>query len=470
MLFLLYFSPVSYQGDTLWHIRAGQEMLKNKAVLRNDVFSWTAPGIPWTAHSWLYDVAAAALYNASGFNGLWLVTLLLGLAYGMAVFFMTRNAPVLWPLFATLSMLVIRVVWCIRPHTVALVMFASVLVALSEGWLKKAGGKELLLTAVWFALWANVHSSVTAGLLVAAVYALYGMASGKHFIAGLVGMLATPQFLGIFPYSWRASSSPEIVNRINEWLSPNFHEAWNLVAIVSALVVLSLANGAWRPLEIPGKKFRVKVPPLGFVLASLGILLYLKSVRHISMLVLLMAAAVRALPDEKGSGDGERRAWLRLIAAGALLAAVLGLLFVRPGETGKLFGPADVERALADDPIVRAVDFMVATGRTDRVLNEYHIGDYLIWRGVKPFIDGRADMYVFAKPAFWEDYVDCVLQGDERPAEEVLKKYGVKRIIFSKEKWFAWYAGKLPGVTRVYENEAVVVFDCDPELVCPQDR
>jgi hypothetical protein len=143
-VFMLYFSPVSYQGDTLWHIRAGEEMIRNRAVLRNDVFSWTALGIPWTAHSWLYDVAIAALYGHSRFILPWLATVVLGLVYSLAVFFLTREAPVFWPLFAALSMLVVKIEWCIRPHTMALAMFAVSLVALSEGWLKRAGTKELL--------------------------------------------------------------------------------------------------------------------------------------------------------------------------------------------------------------------------------------------------------------------------------------------------------------------------------------
>jgi hypothetical protein len=311
---------------------------------------------------------------------------------------------------------------------------------------------------------------VTAGLVVLAVYALYSLADGKHVIAGMAGVLATPQGFRIFPYSWRASSAPEIVNRINEWLSPNFHEVWNLVVIIAALAVLSLANGPWRPVEIFNRKLQVKVPPLGFVLGALGILLYLKSVRHIGMLVPLMAAAVRSFPGAGGVGSERNCSRLRLIAAVALLTSVVAFLFVRPGGAGEPFGPSSVETALANDPVTRAVDFMAVTGRTDRVLNEYHMGDYLIWRGIRPFVDGRADMYAFGKPELWKDYVDCILQGDERPPDEVIEKYGIRHIIFSKERSFAWYVSRLPGVTKVYENESVVVFDCDPAQVISREQ
>ena len=40
-------------GDTYWHIRAGEWMLAHHAVLRTDVFSYTRPGAPWHTQEWL---------------------------------------------------------------------------------------------------------------------------------------------------------------------------------------------------------------------------------------------------------------------------------------------------------------------------------------------------------------------------------------------------------------------------------
>ena len=54
------FSPgVLNDGDTYWHIRAGEWMLAHGSVLRNDVFSDTAAGNSWHTQEWLAEILMA---------------------------------------------------------------------------------------------------------------------------------------------------------------------------------------------------------------------------------------------------------------------------------------------------------------------------------------------------------------------------------------------------------------------------
>src|ERR1700754_1802182 len=55
-------------GDTYWHIRAGQWMLAHHAVLRADVFSYTAAGQPWHTAEWLAEIVMALAF-AGGWAG-----------------------------------------------------------------------------------------------------------------------------------------------------------------------------------------------------------------------------------------------------------------------------------------------------------------------------------------------------------------------------------------------------------------
>ncbi|MEN6533453.1 MAG: hypothetical protein ABFD89_07310, partial [Bryobacteraceae bacterium] len=43
-------------GDTGYHIRAGDWMLANGRVPDHDIFSFTRAGEPWFAWEWLWDV------------------------------------------------------------------------------------------------------------------------------------------------------------------------------------------------------------------------------------------------------------------------------------------------------------------------------------------------------------------------------------------------------------------------------
>jgi hypothetical protein len=53
-------------GDTGWHIRAGDWILANGRVPSVDMFSFTRNGEPWFAWEWLWDVMFAWLHREGG--------------------------------------------------------------------------------------------------------------------------------------------------------------------------------------------------------------------------------------------------------------------------------------------------------------------------------------------------------------------------------------------------------------------
>jgi hypothetical protein len=65
--------PVLRDGDTFWHIAAGQWILSHGAVPDQDIFSHTIHGAPWLAHEWLSEVVLALAHQAGG------LTVVLGL-------------------------------------------------------------------------------------------------------------------------------------------------------------------------------------------------------------------------------------------------------------------------------------------------------------------------------------------------------------------------------------------------------
>lgn len=69
-------------GDSWWHVRAGEWMLDHRAVPMTDPFSFTFAGMPWHAHEWLSEVFFALAYRLAGWSG---VMLLAGLAVGIAI-------------------------------------------------------------------------------------------------------------------------------------------------------------------------------------------------------------------------------------------------------------------------------------------------------------------------------------------------------------------------------------------------
>src|ERR1700733_6358310 len=68
------FSPgLLNDGDTYWHIRAGQWMVAHREVLRSDVFSYTASGTAWHTQEWLAEILMALAWAAHGWAGIHLL-------------------------------------------------------------------------------------------------------------------------------------------------------------------------------------------------------------------------------------------------------------------------------------------------------------------------------------------------------------------------------------------------------------
>ena len=67
------------EGDTWWHLRAGDWVLANRAAPHVDPFSFTFAGRPWVAHEWLSEAIMAAAFRLGGWSGL---TLPFALAFG----------------------------------------------------------------------------------------------------------------------------------------------------------------------------------------------------------------------------------------------------------------------------------------------------------------------------------------------------------------------------------------------------
>ena len=109
-----------------------------------------------------------------------------------------------------------------------------------------------------------------------------------------------------------------------------------------------------------------------------------------------------------------------------------------------------VDSATAPISALRAVPPAL---RDARVLNDYGFGGYLIGAGVKPFIDGRADMYGDA----FLDLYGRIAAGDAATLEATLKRYGVAWTIFPPGEPVVAAMDREPGWRRLYADKFAVV-------------
>jgi len=140
------------------------------------------------------------------------------------------------------------------------------------------------------------------------------------------------------------------------------------------------------------------------------------------------------------------------LAGGASLrgAAIVGLIVV---ALAALFVQQPLVRKPDPYTPAAALKFAGAHDLIGPVFNEYGFGGYLTFNGIKPFIDGRAEMY---GDDFVKRYVEAT-RGvtDELPA--MLDQYHVTWTLFAVKSPAATLMDHLAGWKRVYADNTAII-------------
>ena len=438
-------TPVLGDADTFWHVAAGRWMLAHATVPATDPFSFTFVGRPWMAHEWLSEVVMAGAWLAAGWSGVMLLT---GLAAGALAALMGRwLLRWLGPLSVIAALAVALA--CVapgmlaRPHFLALPVLAFWTVALLEARERSAAPTPWL--ALTMALWANLHASFVVGLLLAAAFALEALldrsawrlrplAGWAAFIAlSLVATLATPHGAQSLAFPLQVLNM-KTLPFITEWLGPDFMRPTTLELALLAGVLVAF----WRGVQLTAVR----------ALILLGLLHM--SLQHIRQEVLLGVVAPLILAEPLGralgrTAPGDAR-WAMPAPQTALAAALILAAFA-----GRLAQPA----VRVDGPTapITALTHVPPTLRAQPVLNDYDFGGYLIFQGVRPYIDGRADMY-------GDDFVsdDNQIQlGSQSAMDRAIARYRIRWAIVRPDRPLAAALARTPGWKRTYADKWAVV-------------
>jgi hypothetical protein len=91
--------------------------------------------------------------------------------------------------------------------------------------------------------------------------------------------------------------------------------------------------------------------------------------------------------------------------------------------------------------------------RAKPALNDYGFGGYLIFSHVRPFIDGRAELYGDPMLSLY----DKLQAGDPATVESTLRRYDIAWTIFPPDARIVAILDRAPGWRRLYADETAVV-------------
>jgi hypothetical protein len=430
-------------GDVSWHVAAGRWILQNRAIPTTDPFSFTMAGQPWIAHEWLSEIIYASAFDFAGFAGLAAVVALAITALHWIVFAHLR--PRVGPVAMLVSFIALDLVLAkfmlARPHVLIWPLLALWTALLFN--YRDRGQIPPLWLALLVTVWTNLHGSFPIAWIVAAPIALDAVISSRWSRPVLLGWLAFG-IASVLAVLLNANGLTQLLLPLNimgmksasiitEWKpsSPSFSPLFYVVLL-----------GTLAAMMLRGVKLR-----LGETILLLFLLGWAFSqIRHQGWLVIVATmvlaphlagrrAAQTLFPDMR-----IRRLW----AGGAFLVVALLALIRFSVPLEPKHSQTTPQKLLAQVP---------PGLRTKPVFNEYSFGGPLILAGIKPYIDGRADMYGDAFVLDWRD----MARGDMSKFEGAVRRYDIQWTLLRPNQPLVKQLDASPRWRRIYADKVGVI-------------
>ncbi len=436
-------------GDVFYQLAAGQWMLSHHSVIRHDVFSYTVVGRPWLAEEWGFEFLLAWMVTHIGAVSYWLVSAGACVAALLSGVVRWRLTGAGWLWTAALSVLGaagLSVGLAARPQDLSYFFFALLMLLLT---LARRRHAWLFALPALLLVWANIHGSFLLGLGMIGlevVWAFMPDVRGRAAVterlpkslaaltltSSFVATLINPHGPALIGYALKVTASPQLSGAIAEWQSPNFHSYLYLGVIIGPVMLL-----------IGLLAFTSTTFALGdLVLAGLLLLASLHAERFTPYFV-LAACAVLA-PWKTIRSETIRPTLLTVPLAGVLAIALLLGPHVSPGAVAKggQYGA----------PVV-ATNFL--EGKSGRVFTSYWWGDYLIYRHIPVFVDGRTDLY------FGTDILQTYLNVSNLTVnpDTVFRHWDVRWVMWGRGSPLSVYLSHDPGWKIVDKTGAALVFE-----------
>lgn len=406
LVFMLCYSfrPLS-DPDFWWHLKSGEQMWQAKGLLQNDIFTYTGDGqTTWREililkSYWLWQLLAYGLYALAGFNGVFVLNLMVLV---LMVSVLTRLMQIqkvslgVAVSLLTLAFLLLSYTYALERPQVVSFLFAAILIGLLSR--LRDGDRLNWLLPLLMLLWANMH--------------------GGFIVGGILLILFAAAAVLVY------RSNPQLLRHVLLWVSISLLAS--LLNPAGALAYLSIFEFYNTQLMMTISEYRSTfsvfmlgeyyVAILWFLVGCYGLGLWFSrriywpeivmalflswfSVMHLRNAGFFSLAMLPAVGFGLQQGLNQLPGKLRLVLAWLfVLLSLFGLGYrgwdfyqerVTQGEVSPFY-PSGV------------VEFLSYSGLRGYMFNSYAFGGYLQWRlypQQQVFIDGRG-----MEPQVYEDW------------------------------------------------------------------
>lgn len=457
-------------GDTGYHIRAGELMLKSGTILHSDPFSYLRPQLPWTAHEWLAEIIMALCHQVAGLPGVVLLFALIIAATNRYLFTMLvkkGNGILVASFLVIIFIAAAKVHWLARPHIFSLlflVFWFDTLEKIQDG----INVRAWLLPASML-LWVNLHGGYIVGIFLLFLYLAGNLvifvtdrsewelcAKGRtRLLSKLIGWslaaaLINPSGYKIFIFPFKLAMDKQLINYVSEFLSPNFHEPLMLKYLLLAQVAFFAYN-----------RRRLHPAHIFTIIFFMNMALVSSRYGPLFALVLIPIMAGYADSDLKANFPAAARflsnrettvSSVDKLARGIawpVLTTIIVCIFIMNGRISYGFDP----KKKATD----ALEFLKREHIPGNVFNNDEFGDLMIYSlsdQYKVFIDGRLDMYHAA--GVLKDYFNVT---SFNPGwEGIFKNYSIGWVFFDTNNTFTRFLQTRSEWKLIYSDKLASIF------------
>jgi hypothetical protein len=426
------------QADTdLWiHIRFGQFLLHTGHLLRRDIYSYSAPGSPWSNHEWLTDVVMALFYQAGGVVGLKLMKFLCAAAIMALLAMGTAETGAEYPVQLAsllLAALGLRLQIQFRPQLFDYILLSALLAMLAR---ESHGRRARLWLAVpMMALWANLHGGFLIGLAVLGLYtavvAVEDQLAGRGWrrttelavltAAAFVATLFNPFGIGEWYVTIGKFSEPIVASGRNVEFQSLFHQLAKPGSGLAMfyICVFPMVMTAATLITFVLTPRRDDLTLMAIAIAMICGWLY--AMRNMAFAVIACTAPLArhlSLVAASPTDSVEQPPHDTVAHAQPALQIVALVLAVFVAAFGNIFSPS---LPIYMNYPVGAVAFMQRNHLSGNILSTYQWGGYIVWHEVPPskvFIDSFESRF---PPAVQYDYLHFMSGGSD--SAQVLERY-----------------------------------------------
>ena len=424
ILFVIFSVSSSFffrDGDSSWLIKTGLYIIDHGQLPRQDVIFENEISQDWVLYQWGFEVLLGVAYQWAGLNGVVFFSAILIAATVLLICYWLFEKGFHGPSVAFVGLVSFKALLLYasaRPFLITNLFTILLLYLLEKPSLRHS--QRLVLIPLLFLVWANLHIGFMGGLLILTLFIGFDLPKVPkqerhlHLMTLGLSLLATgvnPYGFGLHAYLLQLAQSPEMMNRISELKSINFHNnPFVLFHILFTIAALAYA----------GSDRRLTETHVVFLLMSLGFALY--SIRHYYLFIFASAPVAAAFFERVTSqlpilGENSKNHLRRWKGDNALVVVITLLAAALVTQTG-----IQSFRFSENEFPIQAVQFLKARPSIGPIFTGGQWGSYLAWdSGHRALMDSRFDMY---GDAYVKDYHEVYdLRKDWRPFFE---KYNIR--------------------------------------------